>query len=106
MSNISSLFCSPEQGHRLAELVPKLRSGLAWHVSPSIQKLEPVTSYMTLGNGGNYVPALTLQELRDVALENKIIINNYHFDRVNWLLWHAGAPELADWLIKRLEELK
>src|SRR5690606_22876965 len=52
MSNISSMFCSPEQGHRLAELVPKLRSGLAWYVSPSIQKLEPVTSYMTLGNGG------------------------------------------------------
>lgn len=108
--NINDLFCTPEQGRRLAELVPELTSVFVWEVintSKGVAKYPYVIKSSTaeiLCDIPSRPPALTLQELRDVALKNKTITNNYNFDRVNWFLWHAGAPELAAWVIERMEE--
>jgi hypothetical protein len=53
-----------------------------------------------LSNGAQKIPALTLQELRDVAkinnkMFNELLAYRLHFDT---------APELAEWVIARLEK--
>jgi len=58
----------------------------------------------------NYInPALTLQELRDVAREHltaSIILKDSITKQFEISLFTATAPELAEWVIARLEEGK
>jgi hypothetical protein len=51
-----------------------------------------------------HAPALTLQELRDLAED--VPMTRELRNELNNILWHFGAPELADWVIARLEEAK
>ena len=96
----TDLFCTPEQGKRLKDLLPKLTSEYYW-----IFDVECIIgSYPFdkdhLSNGAQKIPALTLQELRDVAkmnnkMFNELLAYRLHFDT---------APELAEWVIARLEK--
>ena len=49
-------------------------------------------------------PALTLQELRDVVRWNNMIHDLIDADRFLSLVMEKTAPDLADWVIARLEE--
>ena len=100
----TDLFCTPEQGKRLKDLLPKLTSEYYW-----IFDVECIIgSYPFdkdhLSNGAQKIPALTLQELRNVALEMQS--NWGSKDNFSELLWYSTAHQLADWLITRLEEGK
>jgi hypothetical protein len=96
----TDIFCTPEQGKRLKDLLPKLTSEYYW-----IFEVECIIgSYPFdkdhLSNGAQKIPALTLQELRDVAkmnnkMFNELLAYRLHFDT---------APELAEWVIARLEK--
>jgi predicted membrane metal-binding protein len=95
---MNDLFCTPEQGARLKELLPELTSVYWWAIID-----HHVPNHISSFNGGpldDMPPALTLQELRDVAKEHKnsfdeLLAYRLHFDT---------APDLADWVIARLEE--
>jgi hypothetical protein len=107
---MSDLFCTPKQGKRLKELLPELNYGHEW------SKLASDTEWcdwpkrngdFMRGYGIDIAPALTLQELRDVAKEHineweSAIFMSKYIERLS----HDTAPELADWVIERLEESK
>jgi hypothetical protein len=107
---MSTLFCTPEQGARLKELVPELESGFVWVIR--IGSLDHIP-YLKESNQDlwkfpkEFTPALTLQELRDVAWHRVLINPKYEvvadFKQV---LIKMTAPELAEWVIARLEEAK
>ena len=100
---MTELFCTPEQGARLKELLPELEYSFVliyndgWHVGNA-------------EDWPDYHPALTLQELRDVAFEltesKRIGKDEVGLWIEDWLMIHndCTAPELADWVIARLEE--
>jgi hypothetical protein len=112
--NINDLFCTPDQGRRLKELVPNLECNLRW------LKFEFNTEYLKLPYFNDKhldemytesAPALTLQELRDVAKDRKLVRHT----KGEYLQFHEAwdvctvtmtAPELAEWVIARLEEGK
>ena len=79
--SIKDLFCTPEQGARLKELLPKLKCSFDW---PDDH------------------PALTLQELRDVILKSPIN-TDWSFTELSSRMCGHNAPELADWVIEILE---
>jgi hypothetical protein len=116
----TDIFCTPEQGKRLKELLPELTSVLVWKfsiwkksysqkpmyledywdhnkISSKYKNIDAVKQHAF--KVGYITPALTLQELRDVAkinnkMFNELLAYRLHFDT---------APELADWVIERLE---
>jgi hypothetical protein len=95
---MNTLFCTPEQGKRLKELLPELTSAYWWAVID-----HHVPNHISSFNGrptSDMPPALTLQELRDVAIE---IPSTFMLDLANKLTFYT-APELAEWVIARLEE--
>jgi hypothetical protein len=99
---MTQLFCTPEQGQRLKELLPELTSGyyyvrlnedIAWDVFPngrSVRKYE-------------HVPALTLQELREDILLRFKPFTTCNIGVLKKAVWDYTAPELAEWVIERLE---
>lgn len=105
MIDINNLFCTPDQGRRLKELVPELESAFVWKpfqfegmsvpdytlIQASRQKL---LSDMPLTN---CLPALTLQELRDLyeALELGRRPEFYGALSVE------TTPEITAWVIER-----
>jgi hypothetical protein len=97
---MNTLFCTPKQGARLKELLPEIESVYWWAIIN-----HHVPNHISSFNGGtcdNMPPALTLQELRDVVRTLKLK------EIVRWSfavqIYEATAPELADWVIARLEE--
>lgn len=118
MSNISSLFSTPEQGRRLAELVPDIESFFVWesfHIEgmsqPKYLLKERRKSNAIIDLSTLKYPALTLQELRDYAYTADFVKYGDTSANGKWfafgvLVRTATAPELAAWVIERLEELK
>lgn len=97
--NINQLFCTPEQGRRLKELVPELQFVMVW-ANFNDGSLIPWVS--TNPDWAVDPPALTLQELRDVV--NDTIPNSKWREFTNNLVCDT-APELAAWVIEWLEEV-
>jgi hypothetical protein len=103
--SINDLFCTPDQGRRLKELVPSLRPSMVW-ASFGDDNLIPwvaVNHESTLR-----APALTLQELRDYARNADFVKGGDSSSDGKWfalgvLARTATAPELAAWVIERLE---
>ena len=118
---MNTLFCTPKQGARLKELLPELTSEMVWKFSnwkktysqkplylddyldqfkiPS-EHIDLITEHAF--NVGLITPALTLQELREVI--GSIYDETDIIDEADHILWNGTAPELADWVIARLEE--
>jgi len=97
---MTDIFCTPEQGKRLKDLLPKLTSEYYWIFDVDCIIGSYPFDKDHLSNGAQKIPALTLQELRDVAkmnnkMFNELLAYRLHFDT---------APELAEWVIARLEE--
>jgi hypothetical protein len=96
----TDIFCTPEQGKRLKDLLPKLTSEYYWIFDVDCIIGSYPFDKDHLSNGAQKIPALTLQELRDVAkinnkMFNELLAYRLHFDT---------APELAEWVIARLEK--
>jgi hypothetical protein len=106
MSNINNLFCTPEQGARLKELVPELTSVMVWisHAREPekvwIGELvpNPIADFKWF-----YTAALTLQELFPLlkAPAYTEVLKGFTLRLMNGDL---TAPELAEWVIARLED--
>ena len=121
---MNNLFCTPVQGVKLKKLLPKLTSEFVWielDYDVGIQLRQRrhgnamSVQYVGIGESivsvpHNYInPALTLQELRDVAREHltaSIILKDSITKQFEISLFTATAPELAEWVIARLEEGK
>ena len=116
---MTDLFCTPVQGVKLKKLLPKLTSEFVWielDYDVGIQLRQRrhgnamSVQYVGIGESivsvpHNYInPALTLQELRDVVRTLKL----KQIDRISFAvkIYEATAPELAEWVIARLEEAK
>jgi hypothetical protein len=112
--SINAFFCTPDQGRRLKELVPSLTSVMEW---VSLDEGDPYYDYPYFSGEwdglevASILPALTLQELRDVAKDRKLVRHT----KGEYLQFHEAwdvctvtmtAPELAEWVIARLEEGK
>lgn len=108
--SINDLFSTPEQGKRLKELVPELTSVYVWDYSGEL--LNYPYEKARFDSSSIFLPALTLQELRDVMDK----INNDTIERIDEpflsiderVLFEdkvigCNAPELAAWVIERLE---
>ena len=100
---ITDLFCTPEQGQRLVELVPKLESAFVWVTYNGrdhfISDKRTCNTYIEYG--ATFSPALTLQELRDVAKDH--VPASDLITKFQAYLYNMTAPKLADWIIERLE---
>jgi hypothetical protein len=97
---MTDIFCTPEQGKRLKDLLPKLTSEYYWIFDVDCIIGSYPFDKDHLSNGAQKIPALTLQELRDVAkmnnkMFNELLAYRLHFDT---------APELAEWVIAKLEK--
>jgi hypothetical protein len=108
---MSTLFCTPEQGAKLKELVPKLESEFVWRRLPNWSDWLLVKYDISDNRFHEIVPALTLQELRDEYSTwawGEKLPEYYSVMLDEFLHSVAGmtAPELADWVIARLEEAK
>jgi hypothetical protein len=104
---MNTLFCTPEQGQRLKELLPELTYAMAWVRHSPEQPWSHYPRFPYLITTHDYeAPALNLQELRDVAKEHikpKHPVR-YDGDMIYVNLYLMTAPELAEWVIERLEE--
>lgn len=108
--SINQLFCTPEQGRRLKELVPSLTSAFVWEQSKQDDQYNLISFEVMIRQGVirqaymrySVLPALTLQDLRDVII--KVPTKFSLIDQITDYLWHSTAPELAAWVIERLEE--
>ena len=103
--SITDIFCTPEQGRRLTELVPDLKYKMAWTVvwEDWEYKHIDVTRYTDSMRERKmqHTPALTLQELRDVAKDH--VPASDLITKFQPYLYNMTAPKLADWIIERLE---
>lgn len=116
--SINQLFCTPEQGKRLKELVPELTSQLVWFSNDNGESYyhEPYFENELDGaydEGTVTSPALTLQDLRDVVKKvnyeklkrsNTLFLDPIDHHELENLLDVGTAPELAAWVIERLED--
>jgi hypothetical protein len=107
---MNNLFCTPEQGARLKELLPELEYAFMWASLSDdkwfIIEQRSITDGAFVEFRPTFVPALTLQELRDVAKEHIKPKHplRYDGDMIYVNLYLMTAPELAEWVIQRLEE--
>ena len=104
---MNDLFCTPEQGKRLKELLPDLQSEYVY-VMDKIQKYwisYPIHNviFYTAHYHKEKSPALTLQELRVFMAGHKELRRAWDKTRKSFSLT-TTAPELAEWVIARLEE--
>ncbi len=122
---MTTLFCTPEQGKRLKDLLPELEPTMVWVFMRFGQRYSKLPMFFDKYKydhkrykrlNGSHIdmdaemyscfqhnaitPALTLQELRDVVLNNESFLVNH------WIIVREihTAPELAEWVIARLEE--
>ena len=104
---MTQLFCTPEQGARLKELLPELTSEFLWVM---LINHETHLAFWHLSKTADYThdrqnltahPALTLQELRDLV--RTIRLNEIERWSYSVRIYKVTAPELADWIIMRLE---
>jgi hypothetical protein len=108
---MNTLFCTPEQGARLKELLPELESAFMWVYGNGAPKIKWISKKDLLppqGDEYTYTPALTLQELRDVAqreFAGEIVADPVFANAFETWVYTSSAPDLAEWLIARLEEL-
>lgn len=97
---INDLFCTPNQGLRLVELVPELTSVFVWAGQDEWIIHERVD--VTHGwDGIEIQPAFTLQELRDVAKEH--LPASDLITKFQAYLYNMDTPKLADWIIEAME---
>jgi hypothetical protein len=107
---MNTLFCTPEQGLRLEQLLQDVKSDFYWlGFNGSFPFYYPVAfekpiDTSKLGSDSVVVPALTLQELRDVAKGIKRKEDDWSLVNLSSMLYGFTAPELAAWVIARLEE--
>lgn len=110
--SINDLFSTPEQGRRLKELVPELTSAMLWASYNGrehfITDQRDITKGAYIEYGCTFAPALTLQELRDVANERHMHRRFRLMGAERLETWQDAtasmtAPELAAWVIERLE---
>ena len=94
---MTNLFCTPEQGARLKELVPELKYALVWGIDRG--EFKPMMKDKMSNQFVYAQPALTLQELRDLYEASEL----GHRAEFYSALSSETAPELADWVIERLE---
>jgi hypothetical protein len=102
--NIDQLFCTPEQGQRLKELGIGYEAKFIWQRWPYSTEWV-FRNAIAQSELMEVVPALTLQELRDVARTNGLMRRPHELG--DWhctILEKYTAPELAAWVIERLEE--
>jgi hypothetical protein len=108
----TELFCTPDQGRRLAELVPELQSVFVWASlqdgSWFIIEQRSITDGAFVEFRPTFAHAITLQELRDVV--SKLILDHMgkgsasiDNDEFEYNLSIMTAPNLAAWIIERLE---
>jgi len=112
INHMDNLFNTPEQGQRLKELLPELESGFMW---VQMHNREAHTTYWHLFQTRHYMydkqnlkaySALTLQELRDVAqreFAGQIVADPVFANAFETWVYTSNAPDLADWVIARLE---
>jgi hypothetical protein len=109
---MNTLFCTPEQGARLKELLPEIEYSFVWeaiNTSRGFTKYPYVIKSSTaelLCDLPNRPPALTLQELRDVAqreFAGEIVADPVFANAFETWVYTSSAPDLAEWLIARLE---
>jgi hypothetical protein len=108
---MNTLFCTPEQGARLKELLPKLESVFMWASLSDdkwfIIEQRSITDGAFVEFRPTFVHALTLQELRDVAqreFTGEIVADPVFANAFETWVYTSSAPDFAEWLIARLEE--
>jgi hypothetical protein len=106
---MTTLFCTPEQGARLKELLPELTYSFVWSVFGDNIARPTIVNYPPKSGMSFVPPAFTLQELRDVAKEHEMHRRFRLMGAERLQTWQEAthemtAPELADWVIARLEE--
>lgn len=109
---MTNLFCTPEQGAKLKELLPKLTSEFVWASLYDdkwfITEQRSITYGAFVEFRATFTPALTLQELRDLAKERDLYKRFRLMGAERLQTWREAcqestAPQLADWIIERLE---
>jgi predicted transcriptional regulator len=130
---MNTLFCTPEQGKRLKELLPELTSGFVWARTDESKAFDkypviyeqfstellgtlpvdvPIDLLLDFAQKKNLItPSLTLQELRDVAIDSNLhrrfrLLGAERLESWYDVSAYMTAPELAEWVIARLEEAK
>lgn len=116
--SITDLFCTPEQGRRIAELVPELTSAFMWaqygNIEPFITYKKDIVNGALIEYDCTFAPALTLQELRDLVKmanlqmferQGLLLLDSFDDHELENLLQEGNAVELAEWAIERLGEL-
>lgn len=111
MTTINNLFCTPEQGKRLAELLPNIKS-----VVIGVKRVSTDVGYMPmfrfLYREGNFVdsaPLFTLQELRDLIYsvnaehEEKHGKSLYDYSEYGACSKYSDATNFAWWVLRQLE---
>ena len=106
---MNTLFCTADQGARLKELVPELEYQMEWGRSHSFSNWgsEPKSKGYHLQYMMQSAPALTLQELRDVAqreFAGEIVADPVFANAFETWVYTSSAPDFAEWLIARLED--
>jgi hypothetical protein len=110
---MTTLFCTPYQGHKLSELISDLSYKYVWVVYRPHSGWEdyplPLKGLSSMYQNTVGAPALTLQELRDVAqreFAGQIVADPVFANAFETWVYTSNAPDLADWVIARLEESK
>lgn len=97
--SINHLFCTPEQGRRLQELLPSITSAFVWKPDGNLER-STIQRFLSDYPLDYCSPALTLQELRDILDKQP----NTSSMELGGMMNKLTAPELAAWVIERLEE--
>ena len=113
MSDVSSLFCTPGQGRRISELEPEIKAEFYWPYFGNLPNpyKHPVSKYnLSETDRLTAVPALTLQELNHFARNSRIAVRSHssvygNSFELGIMVRTKTAPELAEWIIGKLEEV-
>jgi hypothetical protein len=112
---MNNLFCTPEQGARLKELLPELKSEFLWVM---LINHETHLTFWHLSKTADYThdrqnltshPALTLQELIHIAIDKGFYLEGYQIDNYIWIIPYLiisrkeSAPYFAEQIIKVIE---
>jgi hypothetical protein len=104
---MTTLFCTPEQGQRLRELLPELKYALVWGIDRG--EFKPMMKDKMSNQFVYAQPALTLQELIHIAIDEGFYSDGYQIDNKVWIipdlmvLRKESVPYFAEEIIKVLE---
>lgn len=114
----SSIFCTPEQGHKISLLLYESARGVIvpecdyyWgYVTYITQSELPISRFhlkqerrfARLYQPGWSVPAYTLQELREIGIKSELPFVGS--SKMVSALYTMSAQDFADWLITELEK--